>query len=123
MSEEDIQEAALCLQKAHQMIRMDFYGRGRSKLKLTEAKLLIRKGQLTHAAGTLEEGIEIAQTSGAVIDAQYCNELLQSIEKSPEYALQKLKDLTVDDGDGARDGADGDVDTTSIVDCASDSCE
>ena len=116
VSADDIQQAALCLHKARQRINTDFYGRGRSKLKLTEAKLLIRKGRLTDAARTLEEGIQISQASGARIDAQYCRELLQCVESSPDYALQKLKDLLVDEGENdgeEQNGEDGDDDTTT----------
>ena len=97
VSDEDVKQAEFCLKKATQMIGKDFYGRGWSKMKLMEAKLLIRKGELLEAVKMLEMGKKFAQISKASVDAQYCDELLHSIKASSEYKLQDMKGLSLVD--------------------------
>jgi hypothetical protein len=90
VSGEDMEQAELCLTKAQQMIQADFYGRGRSKLQLTRAKLLLRTQRLMEAAHVLNDAIRDAQ---AAVDVQFCQELLDAISASPEYALHTLRQL------------------------------
>ena len=100
MSEDEIDKAQHCLEKAESMMGRDFYGRGRCKLKQTQAKLSVRRGDMLRADALLQEGRELATQAQSLIDIQFCDQLLEAVHRSEEYAKQRLKKEVEDGGKG-----------------------
>ena len=72
-------------------MQADFYGRGGFKFKMVQAKLAVRKEDLLSAVNILEECMMLARQAGSHVDAEFCEEALQTIKLSTEYVLQRNK--------------------------------